>query len=95
MIFHEKITVEIPAKVFCCSSTQLLKEIQKGGNYAASQWCFSRENFFWDELPNYLVLGNMSLQRIFTLGIEGHFCRRKQNLAAISNCKIVKLCRVV
>ena len=46
-------------------------------------------------LPNYLVLGNMSLQRIFTLGIEGHFCRRKQNLAAISNCKIVKLCRVV
>ena len=32
-------------------------------------------------LPNYLVLGNMSLQRILTLGIEGHFCRRKQNLA--------------
>ena len=57
----------------------------------ASERCFFRENLFSDELPNYLVLGNMSL-RIFTLGIEGHFCCRKQNLAIsiviakLSNC---------
>ena len=59
----------------------------------ASQRCFSRENFFSDELPNYLVLGNMWLRIFTSLGIEGHFCCCKQNLA-ISNCKIVKLCRI-